>query len=123
VATDAFDHVWGPSLSATECGRIRGARMQSTCLERPGHTGSGPCIAAGGVFATACVTTALRGAIELLGDGVGNDNGLCEAGEACEVLRNIGAYQGEGALLFVGSTAAGAAVPNVTFYQRPVLSR
>lgn len=38
------------------------------------------------------------GASERLGDGVGNDNGLCESGEDCTAEPNFGAYQGEGAL-------------------------
>ncbi|MCM2322992.1 MAG: hypothetical protein NDJ90_06985 [Oligoflexia bacterium] len=40
--------------------------------------------------------TFLRNAFELQGDGEGNDNGLCESGEACLYAPNFGAYQGEG---------------------------
>ncbi|MBK6847174.1 MAG: right-handed parallel beta-helix repeat-containing protein [Proteobacteria bacterium] len=42
--------------------------------------------------------TFLRNATELLGDGVGNDNGLCESGEACSYSPHHGAWQGDGAL-------------------------
>lgn len=42
--------------------------------------------------------TYLKNAVEILGDGVGNDNGLCEAGERCLYTPNFGAYQGHGTL-------------------------
>lgn len=42
--------------------------------------------------------TFLRNAIEIDGDGVGNDNGLCENNENCEYTPNVGAHQGMGAL-------------------------
>lgn len=42
--------------------------------------------------------TFLRRAIELIGDGVGNDDGLCETREVCLYTPNIGAYQGSGSL-------------------------
>jgi hypothetical protein len=38
----------------------------------------------------------LRNAIEIDGDGIGNENGLCEANEDCIYAPNIGADQGEG---------------------------
>lgn len=38
----------------------------------------------------------LRNAREIIGDRIGNDNGLCESGEACIATPNIGAYQGHG---------------------------
>lgn len=40
--------------------------------------------------------TFLRNAIEIDGDGIGNDNSLCEANEDCVYAPNIGADQGEG---------------------------
>jgi hypothetical protein len=48
--------------------------------------------------------TYLENAVELMLDGSGNDNGLCESGETCVYSPNIGAYQGHGPL------AAGACV-------------
>ncbi len=42
--------------------------------------------------------TFLRNAIEIDGDGVGNDNGLCESNEDCIYAPNIGAYQGSGGI-------------------------
>ncbi len=44
-----------------------------------------------------CITTFLRNAIEIFGDGVGNENGICESGEECMYTPNIGAYQGHSA--------------------------
>ena len=38
----------------------------------------------------------LRGAIELLDDGVGDDDALCESNERCLYAPNFGAYQGHG---------------------------
>ena len=46
-------------------------------------------------------TEFLRNAVEILGDRVGNDNGLCEAGEDCIYTPNIGSYQGHGELIFL----------------------
>ena len=40
----------------------------------------------------------LPNAIELLNDGAGNDDGLCEADETCLLAANAGAYVGHGAL-------------------------
>ena len=41
----------------------------------------------------------LGNAIEINDDHRGDDDGLCEAGEACVYAPNVGAYQGEGALV------------------------
>jgi hypothetical protein len=46
-----------------------------------------------------CSTQVLQNAWEIQGDGHGNDNLLCEAGEHCLYTPNFGAYQGEGALV------------------------
>lgn len=40
--------------------------------------------------------TFLRNAEEIIIDGQGNGNGLCESGESCLYMPNIGAYQGHG---------------------------
>ncbi len=40
--------------------------------------------------------TYLVNALELIQDGAGNDNGLCESGEDCVYSPNLGAFQGEG---------------------------
>jgi hypothetical protein len=41
----------------------------------------------------------LRHALEITGDGRGDDDGLCESNEACIVAPTIGMYQGEGSLV------------------------
>ena len=38
----------------------------------------------------------LSNAFEIMGDGIGNDNSLCETNEACILTSNIGSYQGHG---------------------------
>jgi hypothetical protein len=63
---------------------------------------------------SACTSTFLRSAMELLRDGVGNENGLCESNETCIVLRNIGGYQGHGTLAPAGTIGAGGTIANVT---------
>lgn len=50
-----------------------------------------------------CVQTFLKDAVEVMGDWVGNDNGLCESHETCIHSPNIGAYQGHGELVEVGT--------------------
>jgi hypothetical protein len=44
-------------------------------------------------------TTFLANAVEIIGDGIGNENGLCESNETCLYPPNIGSYQGHGALV------------------------
>ena len=46
------------------------------------------------ISGTTCITTFLRNAVEIFGDGVGNENGICESNEECLYTPNIGAYQG-----------------------------
>lgn len=65
---------------------------------------------------SSCVITFLRNAFELIGDGVGNDNGLCESGERCLFTRNIGRYQGHGMLESAGSIGAGGTIENVELF-------
>ncbi len=64
------------------------------------------------VFATNPASTVefLPNALELIGEGVGNDDGLCEAGEACVMATNVGAYVGHGSLQ-ERSLAAGETLP------------
>jgi parallel beta-helix repeat protein len=53
-------------------------------------------------------TTFLRNAMEIAADGIGNDNGLCESGEACQFTPNIGSYQGSGGLVSAGTFTNGS---------------
>lgn len=60
--------------------------------------------------ASMCTTTFLKNAVEIAGDGVGNDNLLCESGETCLYTPNVGSYQGHGSLQsagFVAGTVSG----------------
>ncbi|WP_455207854.1 right-handed parallel beta-helix repeat-containing protein, partial [Kaarinaea lacus] len=47
-------------------------------------------------------STFLKHAVEILGDAIGNDDGLCESNEACIYTPNIASYQGEGNLISAG---------------------
>jgi hypothetical protein len=58
-------------------------------------------------------TNMLRNAVELLNDGSGNDNLLCESGETCLFTPNIAAYQGHGNLISAGTFTDGM-LTNIT---------
>ena len=55
-------------------------------------------------------------AVELTGDGVGDDDGYCESNEDCLYTPNIGAYQGEGTLTLIRNLT-GTTITNVNLYQ------
>lgn len=61
-----------------------------------------------------CRSTYLRNASEIMGDGMGNENGLCESNETCLFTPNIGSYQGHGSLVSAGSFADGDTITGVT---------
>jgi hypothetical protein len=50
--------------------------------------------------------TFLRNAYEILGDGIGNENALCESNENCIYTPNIGFYQGHGELVSASTTTS-----------------
>jgi hypothetical protein len=54
-----------------------------------------------------CVESYLASAIELFDDGVGNDDVLCNVGDRCVISRNLGAYQGQGALVLEATLPIG----------------
>jgi hypothetical protein len=56
---------------------------------------------------TVCESTFLRHAAEIIGDGIGNDNGRCESNETCLYTPNMGSYQGHGALINAGAFTPG----------------
>lgn len=60
--------------------------------------------------------TFLRNAIEILDDGIGNENGLCESNETCLYTPNIGSYQGHGNLISAGDFTDGT-ITGVTLMQ------
>ncbi len=64
--------------------------------------------------------TFLINALEILDDVDGNDNGLCETGEACIYSPNFGAYQGEGDYLAGGTCLfQDGVVTGVSMYAYP----
>jgi hypothetical protein len=61
-----------------------------------------------------CYHRYLKSASEIMGDSIGDDDGLCESGEACLYTPNFGAYQGHGALSTCIFSANGGPVTGVT---------
>lgn len=84
AANTMFAHIWSASSQAA-CNGVIGASYNGTN----------------------CISTVLRNSVELLNDGVGNDNGLCEANEDCLLTPNIGAYQGHGNIVAASSASSG----------------
>jgi hypothetical protein len=64
-----------------------------------------------------CTSKFLAHAIEIMGDGIGNENGLCEANETCLYTRNIGSYQGHGALVAGPAIGTIGSISGVTLMQ------
>jgi len=64
-----------------------------------------------------CISTYLRNAQEILDDTIGNDNLLCEAGETCLYMPNIGYYQGHGTLVDAGTLGTGGDTITLKQYQ------
>lgn len=62
------------------------------------------------------VQTYLNNAWEILYDGEGDEDGLCESGESCLYTPNIGAYQGWGEILPLPCLFNNGAVSNVKVY-------
>ena len=90
LATDVFTFNW-TKVDATD---------QSYCnTTYPGSSWDGT---------TICTSTYLQHSQEISGDSIGNDNALCEIGETCLYLPNIGSYQGHGALVVTGTVGTGA---------------
>ena len=58
-------------------------------------------------------STILRNAVEMQGDGIGNDNTLCETNETCLYTPNMGSYQGHGNLISAGSIGTGGMLENI----------
>lgn len=61
-------------------------------------------------------------ASEIINDGLGNENGLCESGEACIYSPNFGAYQGEGDYKTNGACIfTNGSITNVIMYGYPTI--
>ncbi|BDA77612.1 hypothetical protein LPTSP3_g05420 [Leptospira kobayashii] len=72
-----------------------------------------------------CQIIHLRNAVEILGDGSGNENLFCESGEDCLYTPNIASYQGHGKLVKASSVSpthctdigSGNLISNVRLFQ------
>ena len=95
-AEDVLTHTWSAAGEA-DCNAIDGATWNSGL--------------------STCTTTFLRNAVEIFGDGIGNENGLCESNETCLYTPNIGSYQGEGSLISAGAFSDGAILTGITLMQ------
>jgi hypothetical protein len=54
-----------------------------------------------------CQATFLKNAVELMFDGIGDDDNFCESNETCLFSPNAGAYQGHGPLVSAGTFVDG----------------
>jgi hypothetical protein len=107
TGNDVLVHIWDAD-SESRCAYIPGAVWGVARCSIPGWRDQTACEAAGGSWSTnACSSLLLARAYELLFDGVGNENGLCESGETCVAMPNIGSYQGHGELVSAGSFVPG----------------
>ena len=81
------------------------------------------CDYVGGVWDGAnCTSTYLNHAMEVMDDGIGNENLLCESGETCIFTPNIGSYQGHGTLVSAGTFSDGT-ISNVTLMKYNINGR
>ncbi len=64
-----------------------------------------------------CQSTFLRNASELMGDGIGDEDGLCESNEDCLFTPNIGHYQGHGDLQVIGNISSGGSLENIKLFE------
>ena len=69
---------------------------------------------------SACQTVFLRNAVEIAGDGIGNDNNMCESGETCLYTSNIGSYQGKGSLTAPSSSFVDGVLTGIVLQQYSV---
>ncbi len=58
-------------------------------------------------------------AMEIMGDSIGDDDGLCESNEACLYMPNFGAYQGHGDYTSNTCTFQDGTISGVTMYAYP----
>lgn len=99
-------HKWSATSQAT-CTQPGATWVASGLCDKPPYTETTTCVANGGTIGSGCISTFLRNAYEVLEDGIGNENGLCESNEVCIYTPNIGAYQGHGNLVSAGGFTNG----------------
>ncbi len=91
-------------------------RTTAACSDGVSIT-QGACTGGGGTWFTSIEH--LANAIEVMGDSIGNDNGLCESNEDCLYTPNFGTYQGHGTLTTCAYNDGGGSVTGVTMYGYP----
>jgi hypothetical protein len=139
-----FDNIFTGILDTnnTNCGTgdtcyLHSAKLKSTdtvVLNKSGNLSTtnsafptlstDPCPAEvhGNITATDQLTTPntyLLNAMEIIGDEIGDDNGLCESNEACIYAPNIGAYQGSGDYTTKSCVFQNGTVTGVKMYAYP----
>src|SRR5262249_46292251 len=91
-------HRWS-ATSQGNCTQPGAVWSSANICDLPPYTQTpAACSGASGTPGAACTSTFLRNAYEIIGDGIGNENGLCESNEACIYTPNIASYQGHGNL-------------------------
>lgn len=104
---DILHHLW-PVQGQSECEAIDALWEPQVC-SIPGITSEAECLALRAAWSTdLCAARFLRNAVEVMEDGLGNENTLCESGETCLFTPHIGAYQGSGPLVSAGAFEDGA---------------
>ncbi len=107
TGNDIITHVW-EAADATACSNIPGAAWGGNVCSLTGYTSQIDCEAAGGDWTSdKCSSVFLRNTVEIMCDGIGNENGLCESNETCLFTPNIGSYQGHGVLISAGTFTDG----------------
>jgi hypothetical protein len=102
-----FPHNSQNGICTTTCSLWDFSLKSSDTILRNANISSGcPTTIFTHTFSTGIVSI-LRNAVEILNDGVGNENGICEANEDCLLTPNIGSYQGHGSII-PASTASSA---------------
>lgn len=113
--------IWDWRLQATDDVLLN--RSESGTAANTPFVDGGPCPP--GVDGNVSTTdiagrTFLLNAVEIFGDGWGNENGLCESNESCIYSPNIGIYQGEGDYTSKKCVFQNGAVSGVTMYAYPI---
>lgn len=119
--------IWDFRLKADPANLAFNSNHLVTSKNAPFVAGSTcPAAVAGSRFTThsddgnAIVYTFLTSAVEIEGDGFGNENGLCESNEECLYSPNFGAYQGEGDYREAGTcTFQDGTITGVKLYAYP----
>ena len=100
-------HKWsaGSQVACTQPGAVWFGTGTCNYPPYPGNTSTCILWTGGSTATSACLTTFLRNAYEIIGDNIGNENGLCESNEACIYTPNIASYQGHGNLTCIRGPA------------------